>query len=161
AGDGTLRLLFLGRLHPKKGIENLLEGCRTLASESDLKWSLTISGAGEPRYVGALSARIKKRELQTPVKMVGENVGEGKQKLFAHADIAVIPSFTENFGLVVAEALAHGVPVIASRSTPWQRVEKVGCGLWVDNDPQSLAKAVLRMSRMPLRTMGQRGRAWM
>ena len=63
--------------------------------------------------------------------------------------------------MVVAEALAHSVPVIASKGTPWQRVEKMGCGLWVGNDPNSLARAIRQMSAMPLREMGQRGRQWM
>jgi glycosyltransferase involved in cell wall biosynthesis len=57
--------------------------------------------------------------------------------------------------------LAHGVPVIASKGTPWRRVEGMGCGLWVENDPESLAKAIERMSKMPLREMGQRAREWM
>jgi glycosyltransferase involved in cell wall biosynthesis len=63
--------------------------------------------------------------------------------------------------MVVAEALAHGVPVIVSRGAPWKRVEEVGCGLWVENDRESLAEAVTRMSVMPLSTMGHRGREWM
>jgi len=63
--------------------------------------------------------------------------------------------------MVVAEALAYGVPVIVSKGTPWKRLEEIGCGLWVDNDPESLAKSIEQMSRMPLREMGQRGREWM
>jgi glycosyltransferase involved in cell wall biosynthesis len=63
--------------------------------------------------------------------------------------------------MVVAEALAHGVPVIASRGTPWSGVEAHGCGLWVENDPASLVAAIERMSHMPLREMGERGRCWM
>jgi len=59
---------------------------------------------------------------------------------------------------VVAEALAYAVPVIASRGTPWAEIELAGCGLWVANDPASLASAIERMSTMPLREMGERGR---
>jgi glycosyltransferase involved in cell wall biosynthesis len=93
--------------------------------------------------------------------MIGSVLGGDKGKLFANADVVVVPSFTENFGLVVAEALAHGVPVIAGKGTPWQRVEEIGCGLWVDNSPESLAAAIKQISKMPLREMGQRGRDWM
>jgi glycosyltransferase involved in cell wall biosynthesis len=84
-----------------------------------------------------------------------------KRKLFEETDVLVMPSNTENFGMVVAEALAHRVPVIVSRGTPWRRVEETGCGLWVSNDPHSLADAIVRMSRMPLGEMGERGRRWM
>src|SRR5439155_27327241 len=75
--------------------------------------------------------------------------------------LTIVPSYKENFAMVMAESLAHGVPVIASKGTPWRRVEEIGCGLWVDNDAESLAKAIGQMSRMPLREMGTRGREWM
>jgi glycosyltransferase involved in cell wall biosynthesis len=63
--------------------------------------------------------------------------------------------------MVVAEALAHQVPVIASRGTPWQRLTDMQCGLWVDNTPEALAEAVKRIAAMPLHSMGDRGRLWM
>ena len=72
-----------------------------------------------------------------------------------------MPSYTENFAIVVAEALAHGVPVIASTGTPWSRLGQMKCGLWVDNDPETLADAIRSISTMPLRDMGLIGREWM
>jgi glycosyltransferase involved in cell wall biosynthesis len=63
--------------------------------------------------------------------------------------------------MVIAEALAHKVPVVASTGTPWERVEEVGCGLWVDNSPQTLADAIIRARGMDLEEMGRRGHAWM
>src|SRR6185503_7680577 len=121
----------------------------------------TIAGAGSEAYTQALKANIDKLGLSERVSMIGDITDEGKKTLFENSDIAIVPSFTENFGLVVGEALAHAVPVIASRGTPWKRVEEVGAGLWVDNSPESLAKAIEQMSRMPLREMGVRGRDWM
>lgn len=160
-GKGMLRLLYLGRLHPKKGIENLLAACKLLKSGSRMPWSLTVAGAGDPKYTEAIRTQIAELDLAQQAKMAGEVVGDAKRELFGNTDIVVVPSYTENFGIVVAEALAHGVPVIASKGTPWQRVEEVGCGLWVDNDPQILSKAIDQMSRMPLNEMGQKGRDWM
>jgi glycosyltransferase involved in cell wall biosynthesis len=157
-GDGALRILFLGRLHPKKGIENLLQAVAMLR---DLRWGLAIAGAGDPDYTASLRRRIAGLNLADRVTMLGEVVGSAKQAALENADLAVFPSFTENFGIVVAEALAHGVPAIASKGTPWSEVEPRGCGLWVDNQPATLADAILRASRMPLREMGMRGRAWM
>lgn len=63
--------------------------------------------------------------------------------------------------MVVAEALAHGVPVIASRGSPWAELERRGCGLWVDNSPESLRAAIVRMTECDLRAMGIKGRNWM
>lgn len=160
-GSGMLRLLYLGRLDPKKGIENLLAACRILDGALGVPWSLRVAGTGDPIYTKTIKVRIEELGLSQPVEMVGEVVREAKRRLFENADIVVVPSYTENFGMVVAEALAHSVPVIASRGTPWKRLEEMGCGLWVDNTPEELAKAIEQMSRMPLREMGQRGREWM
>ena len=63
--------------------------------------------------------------------------------------------------MAIAEALAHEVPVIASKGTPWEGLNTNGCGLWVDNDPQSLAAAIRKIRTMPLTEMGKSGREWM
>jgi glycosyltransferase involved in cell wall biosynthesis len=159
--NGVLRLLYVGRLHPIKGIENLLAACKMLDGSPTIPWSLTIVGGGDEGYTESLLCRTRELALSKQVQMIGEVVGEAKKGLFEHADIVIVPSHTENFGMVVAEALAHGVPVIASRGTPWRKLEEIGCGLWVDNDPESLAQAIHMMSKTPLREMGQRGRRWM
>jgi glycosyltransferase involved in cell wall biosynthesis len=156
----TLRMVFLGRLHPKKGIENLLAACRLL-NRRGLKYSLTIAGAGEHSYEASLKRVIKRLGLSNQATMIGQVMGEAKRALFQNADVVVVPSYTENFCMVVAEALAHKVPVIASEGTPWARVEEVGCGLWVDNQPEILADAIEQINRMPLTEMGKKGRRWM
>lgn len=160
-GDGVLRLLYLGRLHPIKGIENLLNACRILNEKYEHAWSLTIAGSGDPEYVKGLSERVAQLSLGGQVTLVGGVAGEAKEELFRRADVLILPSFSENFGLVVAEALAHAVPVIASTGTPWAELEKRGCGLWVDNSPEGLAEAISRIRHKALPEMGTRGRAWM
>jgi glycosyltransferase involved in cell wall biosynthesis len=157
-GNGALRLIFLGRLHPKKGIENLLDAVAML---DGVHWSLAIAGKGDSAYTESLRRRIAALNLTDRVSMLGEVIGDDKQAALENADLAVFPSHTENFGIVVAEALAHAVPVIASTATPWSAVESHGCGLWVDNDPATVRDAILRASRMPLPEMGMRGRQWM
>jgi glycosyltransferase involved in cell wall biosynthesis len=155
-----LRLVYLGRIHPKKGIENLLEAYKMLNGNLGKTPSLTIAGDGEPRYADSIRARVEQLPLSRSVTMIGPVHGESKESLFQNADVVVVPSHTENFGLVVAEALARGVPVIASKGTPWKRVEEIGCGLWIDNDPQTLAAGIERIAAMPLQAMGDRGRQW-
>lgn len=159
-GD-DLRLVYLGRLDAKKGIENLIQACAIVKARAEQKFSLTIAGAGDAAYERALAERIATLGLTDQIRMIGAVHGPAKQALFASAAMIVVPSHTENFAMVVAEALAHGVPVIASKGTPWQAVEEQRCGLWVDNDPTSLADAIARLSQMPLEEMGRRGRAWM
>ncbi len=117
--SGALRLLYLGRLHPKKGIENLLQACKWLKDHTGLSWSLEIAGTGDALYVESLQAKIDELGLQGQrkdiatqrllpgqVEMVGEVIGKAKERLFANADLLVVPSYVENFGNVVAEALA-------------------------------------------------------
>jgi glycosyltransferase involved in cell wall biosynthesis len=156
-GSGAFRLLFIGRLDPKKGIENLLEACARL----DFPWTLTIAGGGEPAYLRSIADRIRVLGLEGKAVMAGEVLGEAKERTFQNADVCVVPSFTENFAIVVAEALARALPVIASRGTPWQAMEQHSCGLWIDNCRESLAAAIAQLRSAPLREMGLRGRQWM
>jgi len=156
---GELRLIFMGRIDPIKGLENLLDALFDLR---DLKISLSIYGSGNNEYISQLQGRMRK--LGHPDGLVyfrGQVSGESKVNAFMNADILVLPSLSENFGMVIAEALAYGVPVITSRNTPWQRVEEKRCGLWVENTPQSLAKAIRDAKEMDLVEMGKNGWNWM
>ncbi len=156
-----LRLGFVGRLDPKKGIENLLAACSILKERSGPDFSLAIAGSGSSEYEAQLRREIDRLELANEVAMLGDLRGEEKRRIFERTDVVVAPSFTENFAIVVAEALAHGAAVIASTGTPWKEVQRVGCGLWVNNDPASLADAIIKISSMPIAEMGERGRRWM
>jgi len=158
--NGKLRLLYLGRLHPIKGIDAMLEACGIIQKQS-LDWHLRIAGAGLPSYVDFLKSKVRELGLARQVEFLGEVFDGKKEALFAECDVALVPSHIENFGIVVAESLAHAVPVIASKGTPWAGLETNLCGLWVENDPESLAAAIRAIRAMPLREMGQRGRTWM
>lgn len=150
------RVLFLGRLDPIKGIENLLEAC----ARCPRGVQLTLAGAGRPEYEARLRDRASELKLGDRARFVGQVEDELKHDLFAKADVLVLPSFSENFGLVVAEALAHGVPVVASRGTPWRTLEERGFGKWVENTPESLARALNELRSADRTAMGERGRAW-
>jgi len=158
--NGILRLGYIGRLHSKKGIENLLEACRIL-KEQGVAYSLVIAGSGRARYMRSLARKIEEMGLGGAVQMAGEVHGSAKRAFFEDIDLLVVPSHVESFATTVAEGLAFGVPVIASRNTPWARLDEQGCGLSIDNDPASIAEAIERMRAMPLEEMGRRGREWM
>ncbi len=139
-------LLHLGRIHPKKRIENLIEGFAKLTlRDNDLK--LVIAGwTGEvPEYTRTLKGLVEKLNLGDRVVFTEKRVeGRAKATLYRHAEVFVLPSESENFGMVVLESLAQGVPVIASNKTPWQVLEQKGAGYWVPNGPASLARALER-----------------
>ncbi|MEO5936004.1 MAG: glycosyltransferase [Terriglobales bacterium] len=155
------RLLFLGRLHPIKGIENLLAALALLRSEFGDKLVLRLAGPSDPIYLRSLEDLVQRLGLTTVVDFLGPVAEAKKGELFTDADVLVLPSFSENFGLVVAEALAHAVPVIVSQHAPWARVEEKRCGRWVANDAASLAQALREIHAADRVAMGERGREWM
>jgi glycosyltransferase involved in cell wall biosynthesis len=157
--QGIMRLLFIGRLDPKKGVENLLDAMRQL---DDLSITLSICGEGDAHYVLSLKQYAGRLGLlDRCVHFFGQIDGDFKTNAFLNSDVCISPSYSENFAMVVAESLAHGVPVIVSREAPWRAVEDKQCGLWVDNTPESLVRAIRSIRQMKLAEMGQRGWEWM
>ncbi|MDP1663601.1 MAG: glycosyltransferase family 4 protein [Methylobacter sp.] len=157
--EGKLRLLYLGRLSPKKGIENLLHAMALLNDQTVV---LSVYGVGDAVYdESLLDLADKLGLLNKNVFFIGHVDGDKKDQAFYHSDVCIVPSYTECFCMVVAEALIHGVPVIASQGTPWAEIEGKRCGLWVNNSPDSLAFAIARVRTMDLLKMGERGRDWM
>ena len=157
---GCLRLGFLGRLDPKKGIPILLGACSLLPSLGLDNFQVTIAGGGEPAYEQFLQSQLRTLGLKQEVQFLGDIPDEAKADFFARVDVLAMPSHTENFGIVAAEALAHAVPVIASRATPWADLVTHDCGLWIENTPEDLARAIVDLSRRDLRDMGERGRSF-
>ena len=99
--------------------------------------------------------------MRDAVHWIGE-VGEAdKWALLADADALVMCSDSESFGLSVLEAMAAAVPVVATRTCPWEEVETAGCGFSVPHDARALAGALGRLLDEPVRAraMGQKGRA--
>ncbi len=158
--EGRLRLIFMGRLSPKKGVENLLKTMKLM--EEDQSVELTIYGTGDNHYKDSLIELAKDLDLlDKSVNFAGHVDGDDKHNAFLNADMCIIPSYTENFCMVVAEALGHGVSVVASRGTPWAEVEERDCGLWVDNSPEVLVQSIRAMRSRDLSDMGRNGWEWM
>lgn len=160
---GSIRtLLFLGRIHPVKGIDCLLRSWQRL-EDKYVNWRLVIAGNGKPRHVEhakQLAASLDLRRVMFP----GPLYGNAKSAAYNDADLFVLPSYSENFGMVVAEALAHGCPAIVSRGAPWSGLETEGCGWWVERDVDTLVHTLdgaMRLMPERLAEMGARGRAWM
>ena len=155
-------LLFLGRVHPTKGIDQLLRAWARLES-NHTNWELVIAGSGDPGYAKEMKALASTLKLRR-VKFPGAIYGEEKSKAYFAADLFVLPTHSENFGMAVAEALAHSCPCMVTQGAPWSGLESEGCGWWVTNDIATLSESLSSaMASTPenLRAMGQRGRAWM
>ena len=160
--QGHRTLLFLSRIHPKKGLERLLSCWQRLYPRHP-DWKLVIAGKGEPSYEKKLKAIAAKHRLER-VRFVGPVYGAAKSQLYIQSQLFVLPTYNENFGNVVAEALVHRCPCVVTTGAPWAGLQTEGCGWWVDHDVSALVDALdAAMSRTEdtLQEMGRRGRAWM
>lgn len=160
-GDSSLNLLALGRVHPIKGIENLIRACSLAAPRLvGRAWTLEIVGDGDPDYVRSLERLAAEVGIGARVVFVTHVDGAARTAAFARASVVIQASLSENFGMTVAEGLAHGRPVIASKGTPWKDLNSRGCGVWTESDPKSIADAILDMARADLPAMGRVGQEW-
>lgn len=153
------RFGFVGRLNRYKNIDVLLKSWKNLGSKT--KYSeLVIIGDGDVRYKHELEMYVNKYDLKN-VHFLGFLNGEELKTIVRSLDFQVLPSKSENFGMVVPEALINGVPVIASKGTPWQELNTYGCGWWVDNSVDALMQALneaLLLSETKRIKMGENGR---
>ncbi len=167
AGDGFPRrpervrsVLFLSRIHPKKGLLNLMHAWAALAPSG---WRLRIAGPDEGGHLAEVMALAQRLGIVESVERVGEVDGERKNEAYRDADLFVLPTFSENFGVVVAEALAHGLPVITTRGAPWADLKAQHCGWWIDIGVEPLVDALrtaMALGDEERRAMGERGREY-
>lgn len=153
--DGKCRLVFLSRVHPKKGLGLLFDAMSQLPTS----FSLDVYGTGPAEYVAELGARAA--TFGGRIRMHGHVDGPAKTQAFANADLFVLPTFSENFGIAVAEAMAHGLPVLTTTGTPWQDTARFDCGRCIDLKRDNLATEIQALSLLDLPAMGARGRHWM
>lgn len=154
-------VLFLSRLHPKKNVEDLV-GAFLLAKESAPGWRLVIAGDGDPGYVDSLRRLVARSEGSGRVEFTGWLTGAEKARALREASLLVLPSRQENFGIVVAEAMASGMPVLVSENVALSRVvSRAGTGWVVSLEGDSLRAALAEAMTSPeeRRRRGLAGRA--
>jgi glycosyltransferase involved in cell wall biosynthesis len=155
-------LLFLGRIHPIKGVEFLLEAWVRLQAAYP-NWKLRIVGPGDRGYLSKLADLASSLGAER-VSFVGPLYGHEKAEAYQSANLFVLPTHSENFGIAVAEALAAGCPVVTTKGAPWSGLVEHRAGWWVDVGVEPLRSALhLAMSKQSreLAEMGARGRVWM
>lgn len=156
------RLLFLSRIHPKKGLELLLSVWSNL-QDSFQEWELIVAGTGDSTYL-QLIKNLSRQLGNKRVKFMGPVFGHDKNLLYQSAELFVLPTESENFGIVVAEALSNSCPVVVTNTAPWAELDKRSSGWCIDRGSESLSQALRRamsMSSHSLRRMGFNGRMWM
>jgi glycosyltransferase involved in cell wall biosynthesis len=158
------QVLFIGRIHPIKGIDNLLKAW-SLVQNTHRDWQLVIAGSDTdtPGYLSELKQLARSLNLER-CKFVGSVYGKDKANVYLQSDIVVLPSHSENFGNVVAESLAAATPVIVSRGAPWEKIIQEDAGWWIDIGVEPLGLALNHALSLPvneLKRMGSNGQHWM
>ncbi len=155
------RLLYLGRIHPIKGLDDLILAWNSIAAHRE-GWELHLVGPGEDAHVAAVQSLMEQTRARGVV-LRGAAYGLEKGLEYRRASVFVLPSRSENFGMTVAEALAHGVPAIVSKGAPWKGLGERRCGWWVDHGVEPMAAALreaIELSDSARAAAGARGREW-
>ena len=173
--DGVKKqILFLSRVHVKKGIELLIDAFDRLHKEFP-DWTVAIVGNGEPEYINRLRLKVYGLGVRESIQILDPVFGDAKLKLYQESSLFCLPSYSENFGMAIAEAMSCGIPVITTNGTPWQLLngdcatmgaspdmlsedKRTGwcIDLSVDNLEKTLREA-MSMDTDALYEMGQRG----
>ena len=149
--------LFLSRIHRSKGLLELVKAWQIAHPKG---WRMIIAGPDEDGHQKEVQAAIHQAGLQDIFQFAGSVEGEAKTNLYRSADLFILPTFSENFGVVVAEALSCGVPVITTKGAPWESLITYGCGWWIDIGVESLSAAIREatsLSEIERQEMGRRG----
>lgn len=160
SSDNIIRVGFMGRFNPIKNIDVLIDSWAKITKANPSKeLELVLIGDGEKSYRETLEKQVKQHGLSN-VSFVGFLNGNEKEEMLNKLNYLVLPSKSENFGMVVTEALLRGIPVIASKGTPWEDLVDYKCGWWVDNDLESLSAAIddaIHLDESSRVEMGKRG----
>lgn len=152
--------LFLGRIHPKKGLPMLVEAWGRVRPEG---WRMRVVGPDEAGHRSEIDSMVQAAGLEDAWSLEDAVSDEQKWDLYRESDLFILPTHSENFGISVAEALASGLPVITTTGAPWRGLVEHQCGWWVDPSVDDLAGALQEATSnrsVSLKSMGDRGREW-
>jgi glycosyltransferase involved in cell wall biosynthesis len=159
---GRRRLLFLGRIHPKKGVDILLRAWRVVEHRFP-DWELHVAGPDNRGYLAEMQALAAQLHL-TRLVFCGPLYDDEKWQAYRDASVFVLPTHSENFGIAVAEALAAGTPAIVTHGAPWAGLVEHGAGWWIEIGVDPLVACLEQALSTPpqrFREMGRAGHEWM
>ncbi len=158
--DDRRIMLYLSQIHPKKGLPLLIDVLDRLRTKLR-EWTLVIAGMDVKKYQSVIQEMCFRRDLSDMVRFVGPLFGQAKRDALAAADLFVLPTHSENFGIVVAEALGVGVPVLTTQGTPWKELVSHRCGWWTEISAEGIGQALeqaIQMAPGELKQMGRNGK---
>ena len=151
-------ILFMSRVHPGKGVDMLIDAWSSVRRPG---WRCHVVGPGDDAYKSEMKERAKARGVGDDFAFFDMAIGDEKWRRYREAEIFILPTSSENFGMVVAEALSAGVPVITTKGAPWRALQEQRCGWWVSVETNAVATAMqeaMDLSDAERREMGERGR---
>jgi glycosyltransferase involved in cell wall biosynthesis len=155
---GRRYALFLSRLDRKKGLELLLAAWADIAQKFP-DWDLIVAGnSRSPGYLRSVEGLIRNYSLRERVIMPGFVSGDRRKRMYNASDLFVLPSYSENFGMVIGEALGANLPVITTKNTPWSIIEREGLGWWIDLSEETLRSALNKAVGMEANQLESKGR---
>jgi len=152
--------LFLGRIYPVKGLPMLVDAWARVRPDG---WSLRIAGPDEAGHRKRVEKAVVKAGLADVISFTGPVEPHLKSSLFFESNIFVLPTHSESFGMAIAEALAHGLPVLTTTGAPWPMLEERGCGWWVQPTVEGIMGGLAQATRLDsetLQSMGENGRGF-
>jgi len=181
--DGKKTALFLSRIHPKKGLMELVEAWAEVKNSSKvesgnrdenpitnelmnsrtnelLNWHFEYAGPDYDGHLAQVQKKIRDLGVEADFMYLGNLGDQEKWTAYRRADLFVLPTYSENFGIVIAEALAAEVPVLTTTGTPWKSLVENRCGWWIEPGQKSLVDelpSILQCGREELQVMGRRG----
>jgi glycosyltransferase involved in cell wall biosynthesis len=157
-GDSPRTALFLGRIYPVKGLPMLIEAWKRVMPAN---WRLRIVGPDEAGHLAVLKRAVAEARLDDVVSFEPAVQGEAKTAELTSADLFVLPTYSESFGMAIAEALAFGLPVLTTTGAPWPQLAALQCGWRVAPTVEALTvglRDALSSEPETLTAMGARGR---
>lgn len=154
------QISFLALLRPNKGADILIEAVNILKIKLN-EYKVLIAGHGDKKYSDRLQYLIDQYHLGNIVKLVGGVYGKAKWDLYTQSDFFVLPTLNENFGIVIAESLASGTPVITTKGAPWPELDEWHCGWQIERNAQTLAETIekaINLTEKERMEMGLNGR---
>jgi glycosyltransferase involved in cell wall biosynthesis len=140
-------ILFLSRIYPVKGVPDLLEAWASIPDKNG--YQLHICGYGEKHYLQGIENLINSRGIKDSVVLPGPVFGADKWARYKGAKYYILPSYSENFGVAVAEALYSGLPVVTTHNTPWQCLPENNIGWLINNDINELSGIMRQLIGLP------------
>jgi glycosyltransferase involved in cell wall biosynthesis len=157
-GNGRRTALFLGRIYPVKGLPMLVKAWSKVRPDG---WVLQIAGPDEAGHREQVEALVAEAGLTSVISFTGPVEDHAKRDVLLGADLFVMPSYSESFGMAIAEALGHGVPVLTTTGVPWPMLPHRSCGWRVEPTVEGIAEGLRQatfLSSEALQTMGSNGR---